>query len=313
MSSNLASVVRDELHVPPDDGSPDFTETAWYGFWTSSAQLAGHVYLRFRPNLGVMDSYVYVWGPGASAPWDAHYWKDQHLPMPASLGDLSMPGGQRHRVEQPMVRYHLAARDEHSYGGLFGFELTVDALGEPVFFGRKHFDQQVRVTGTLEVAGQRYEVDCHAMRDRSWYRRGDFALFRSGYAYAISPAGESFLGLFAAPRHGDLSMDDLPLVGGYWQLGGERVELVSGARRVTRESAGHPSAVALELTDSSGEEHLVCGEVSHVLGLAANTSMLSWMSLVRWNLGGSEVIGEDQDIWSPSIWSAHRRVPGVSR
>jgi hypothetical protein len=53
--------------------------------------------------------------------------------------------------------------------------------------------------------------------------------------------------------------------------------------------------------------HVVRGAVTNGIALAANTSMLSWMSLVTWEFDGGHVVGEDQDIWSPSIWSAQRR------
>jgi hypothetical protein len=299
----------DELHVPVDDDSPWLTETAWYSFWTAEREFAGHVYLRFRPNLQVMDAFVYVWGPDGSVPWDTAYWKDLRLPMPDSLRDLRLPGGLQHVVVRPFEHYELAYRDDRPYGGAFGFELQVEAISEPTYFGTKHFDQAVRVTGHVEVEGATYQVDCLAMRDRSWYRRGDFTLFRSAYSYAIESPTDSFLGLFAAPRDSDMMIDDLPLVGGHSVSGADLSLLKVGSRRVVDRDplTGQPREIALVLGDALGKEQRISGRVTHALALAANTSMLSWMSLVEWDVGGRVVVGEDQDIWSPSIWRAFRR------
>jgi hypothetical protein len=47
--------------------------------------------------------------------------------------------------------------------------------------------------------------------------------------------------------------------------------------------------------------------VRNCMAVAANPNMLSWMSLVEWEVRGRTVWGEDQEIWSPSIWRAFRR------
>jgi hypothetical protein len=308
MSVAVVSERADELHLPPDDDSPWLTETAWYSFWTTDRVLAGHVYLRFRPNLGVMDAFVYVWGPGGSVPWDTAYWKDLRLAMPSSLVDLELQG-LRHAVVRPFDEYRLSYEDARGYEGGFAFELRAGALRPPTYFGGKHFDQPVHMTGWVAVDGRRRAVDCFAMRDRSWYRRGDFTLFRSAYSYAISSPEESFLALYAAPRDRDMLLDDLPLVGGHMASSEGQDALRSGERRVVdRDPAtGQPVTVIVGFAGENAPVREVRGQVRNAIALAANTSMLSWMSLVEWDLDGVKVLGEDQEIWSPSIWRAFRR------
>ena len=307
MSATPERELVDELHLPPDDASPWLTETAWYSFWTTDRVLAGHVYLRFRPNLGVMDSFVYVWGPGGSVPWDTAYWKDVRLAMPASLVDLELPS-LTHAVVTPFEKYRLSARDERGYGGTFAFDIDAEAIRPPTHFGGKHLDQPMRMTGWIELDGTRREIDCRAMRDRSWYRRGDFTLFRSAYSYALSDSEDSFLALYAAPRDADMLRDDLPLVGGHITASSGHRGLSTGHRKVTERdpATGQPLAVEVTFATESGELRTVSGTVRNCLALAANTSMLSWMSLVDWDIDGEIVVGEDQEIWSPSIWRAFR-------
>ncbi|HJQ45367.1 MAG TPA: hypothetical protein VJ870_03440 [Amycolatopsis sp.] len=256
-----------------------------------------------------MDAFVYAWGPGGSMPWDTVYWKDLRLGMPSSIENLELPGGLRHSVVRSFERYRLSYEDTRAYGGPFGFDLRVEALKPPTYFGAKHFDQPMHLTGWVTIGGDRHEVDCFAMRDRSWYRRGDFTLFRSAYSYGIAAPEDSFLALYAADRDGDMLVDDLPLVGGHTVSADGQDVLRTGERRVVERDrhTGQPRAIEVDFAAADGSTRLARGRVRNAIALAANTSMLSWMSLVEWDVDGRVIVGEDQEIWSPSIWRAFRR------
>ena len=313
MTTSASLPAADELHQPQTD-DPWFTETAWYSFWTPGGEYAGHIYLRFRPNLGIANPCVYVWGPGTSVEWDAVYWKHSHLPMPASLASMDLLTGLRHEAVEPFRRYRVAYADKEKYAAPLELELELTALGPPEFLGRKHFDQPMQVTGRLSAEGSDHDIDCLAMRDRSWYSRGDFTLFRSAYSYAIASPQDQFLAIVAAPRDDDMLQDDLPLAGGYRELpdgtdgGTSRVALSTGCRRVTRrdDATGHPLEVVVDVEGPNGPETMT-GRVRNCIAVAANPNMLSWMSLVEWDVAGQTVWGEDQEIWSPSIWREFRR------
>jgi len=305
----LSQAVGDDAFHQPDDDSPWHTETAWYSFWTPGGEYAAHVYLRFRVNLGIANSCIYVWGPGTSTPWEAAYWKHLHVPMPKSLTAMELLGGLRHEQRVPFESYDLSYVDNRNYGSPVGFDVRVNAVGAPEFFGGKHFDQAVRVTGQLDVDGRSFAIDCLAMRDRSWYRRGDFTLFRSAYSYALAEPGDGFLALYAAPRDRDMLVDDLPLVGGHRLGQGPVVRFVDGQRVVrSREpGTGRPVEISVRAVGADGVPVEVHGRVTNCIGLAANPNMFSWMSLVEWSYGGRVVLGEDQEIWSPSLWRAFRQ------
>lgn len=281
MTSTTTAAVEnertDELHIPSEETSPWLTETAWYSFWSTDLEVAVHIYLRFRPNLGVLDAFVYGWGPGGSVPWDTAYWKDVHVAMPASIQDMELPIGLRHTVVTPLERYRLSYTDTRGYNGTFGFEIDVDAVSPPSYFGGKHFDQPVRMTGWIELDGDRREVDCLAMRDRSWYRRGDFTLFRSAYSYALTSADAGFLALYAAPRDRDMLVDDLPLVGGHHATAAGPAGLTSGERRVLERDpqTGRPLRLAVDFACEDGERREALGRVRNGIALAANTDRKS--------------------------------------
>lgn len=61
----------------------------------------------------------------------------------------------------------------------------------------RHFDQVGHVVGTVELDGERVDVDCYAIRDRSWGPRTERGYRRVGYTWGGS-AELSFL-TFSAP------------------------------------------------------------------------------------------------------------------
>jgi hypothetical protein len=303
-SSELAS---DELHGASTD-DPWLTETAWYSFWDVANRFIGHVYMRFRPYSGIADCNIYVWDREVSAPWDAVYWKRFEMAYPATLADLNWIGGLRHRVIEPLARYSLEYHDDSSPQQRgFGIELVLEKTGSPRWFGRKHFDQPMRVLGSLTIDGVELTVDCRSMRDRSWYSRSDFGRFRSGYSYLLTDQFEVLL-LSAAPKETNGLAPTLPIIGGYVHDADGEVSVVGGERAVSRRDSatGRPMGVRLVGELSSGKTIELEGSCRNSMAIACNAGMFSWMNFVEWHHQGATVFGEDQEIWSPSIWRAFR-------
>jgi hypothetical protein len=303
---NFQDVEVDDLHRPFDDDLW-FTETAWYSFWNSSGTHIGHIYLRFRPNIGVADCNFYIWTAGISAPWDAVYWKCFQMSVPSSLTSLDFVGGLHHEVVEDLASYRIRFEDLTADSGGLRLNLELDALGSPRWFGRKHFDQAMRVSGCLSIDGVDLDIQCRAMRDRSWYSRSDFGTYRSAYSYVLSDDAE-ILVLQAIPKGSNPQVADVPVVGGYLRRDGEEVGIVGGRRIVLdRDSAsGAPAIIALEVKLANQRRLRLEGVSRNAIAIAANTGMLSWMNLVEWDWAGGVVLGEDQEIWSPSIWRRFR-------
>jgi hypothetical protein len=302
---NVARVEVDDLHTPSND-NPWFTETAWYSFWDTTGRYIGHIYLRFRPNIGVADCNIYVWSAGSSVPWDAAYWKSLQIPYPGSLADLKFVGGLRHEVTKDFETYRITYHDESPIGST-RLELDLRASGSPHWFGNKHFDQPMLVRGTLALGSEMLDINCHSMRDRSWYNRSDFGTFRSGYSYFLAD-DEELLVLSAIGRDSDPIVSTLPIVGGYFRQADTEIAVIAGRRLVAqrRVDTGAPDTIVLEVDLADGQRLDVTGRCANSMAIAANTSMLSWMSLVEWERSGSVLTGEDQEIWSPSVWRRFR-------
>src|SRR5690606_33110884 len=129
--------------------------------------------------------------------WQLPYFRTWwHLPIPedADLTRLELPNGLRYEVVEPLTSYRVAYADDDE----IELEFTFEALHPPhpvgvVAGGRGHLDQFGRVRGELTLAGERIEIDCVEMRDRTWGpRRESRKRTFLTYSYGAEAAGNGF-------------------------------------------------------------------------------------------------------------------------
>ncbi len=157
----------DELHAPGPHR--DWTETVWFSFAVPARALAGWLYVQTRPNAGSSSGGAFVYGPAGFLAWELPYYgflSHQPLPDPLDLRDVTFSNGVSVRVVEPTMGYDLGYRfrdhDEFVADLHFaGISPPVPHLaGAPPFTGSSHYDQHGRVTGELQLAGERIAVDC---------------------------------------------------------------------------------------------------------------------------------------------------------
>jgi hypothetical protein len=287
----------DRFHTVADP-NPMWTETTWWGFMIPERALGGMVYTLFRPNLGVATLVTQVWDADAVEPWRSPYARSLwHLPMPkGDLDDVEV--GMLHiRCLEPLTSYALTYAD----GDALTFDLRFDADVEPhnVASGDSfgHFDQLCHVTGAVSVSGSDLTVDCHAVRDRSWYVRDDLRSMRTGYTYGAVDASEHFLA-YSRPAEGD-SVDGGDVFGGYFVRDSEQATLREGTRRVVSRRRGHPDEVEINAVDALDRSLVARGRVTASLASQSTPGMFAWMSIADWKIGDRDGHGEDHDVWSP--------------
>ncbi|HVV35127.1 MAG TPA: hypothetical protein VHC63_00880 [Acidimicrobiales bacterium] len=308
MTSTLTAA-DDRFHDVADT-HPLWTETTWWGLHVPERSLGGMIYTLFRPNLGVATLLVAVWDAEACEPWRVPYHRSQwHIPLPDSdLDDIDV-GGLRIRVRDPLRAYELTYAD----GEALTLDLRVDAAMDPhVAIAERragHFDQLCRVTGRLVVAGEPVDVDCLAIRDRSWYVRDDARSMQAGYVYGAVDEHHQFLAFTGAFTDDDTST----VTGGYLIRDGEKATLTGGTRTVVSRRRGHPDAVTLTATDALGREFVVSGRVTASLASQSTPGMFAWMSIADWTIDGRAGHGEDHDVWSPDRLAHRPAAAGAGR
>jgi hypothetical protein len=274
--------------------------------------IGGMIYTLFRPNLGVATLVTHVWDADHVEPWASPYARSLwHLRMPESdLDDVDVGFLHLRRLE-PLQKYHLTYED----GDALAFDLRYEADMAPhvVVAGRDagHFDQLCHVTGELHVDGESMDVDCHSVRDRSWYVRDDLRSMRSGYTYGAVEGGDHFL---VYTRPADDEGDIGAVFGGYLIRDGEKAELKDGVRRVVNRRRRHPDEIEIVATDALGRTLEATGVVLSSLASQSTPGMFAWMSIVDWTVGEQGGHGEDHDVWSPdTLASQHRRARAARR
>jgi hypothetical protein len=198
----------EEWHSPAVD-DPHWTETSYWGFYAPDRRLSGTIYNMWRPNLGIVASRVWVWDQHGDLPTDALYASMQEfLPIPEGVDptDFELPTG----LSVERIRALGSHRLRYSAGDALTIDVTTEALRPPVAAfhsageGTGHFDQHIRVTGSLTVWGEEVAIDCLSMRDRTWSMRPD-NLGRerpmiAGYTHGARSADDCWLVMAVVPK-----------------------------------------------------------------------------------------------------------------
>jgi hypothetical protein len=171
--------------------------------------------------------------------------------------------------------------------------------GAPPYPKASHYDQTGRLTGTVVLDGERIDVDCYAMRDRSWGPRTERGYRRVGYTWAASP--DLSLLTFTAPGKGA----EEQVHSGYVRRDGDLAQITGGTRVVRRDPAGWVSGIDLEVVDGLGRTTTGRAEAVSRLVLPGSTSLCT-NSALRWTIDGRDLHGEDQDVWPLREWRSSR-------
>lgn len=284
------------------------TETAWFSFHHPERRLGGWFYCMFRPNIGTVAGGAWVWDHTAHLPWEVLYsanYSALRLPGHQELDDCKLPNGVSIRAIEPGMRYALGYEDAERLSASLLFEGVMPA--EPLtavgstFGNAHHFNQFGRVTGHLLLHGQRIEIDCIGMRDRTWGRRPEDRPRQAAYVTGAIDADHAFLAVTNL-RDGQ---DEIAY--GFLRRDGVTVSLAGGLRKVERDPAtGCVRQIFLEARDRNGRMLRATGTPVSRIVLNRHT-FIDHNSLIRWNVEGMEGWGEDQDMWPVHRWARYRR------
>jgi hypothetical protein len=191
-------------------------------------------------------------------------------------------------VLEPLNSYRVSYRD----GDVFAAELIITGLSEnfvPIATPeRGHWDQPTTVQGWLELHGNRLELDCLGMRDRSWGPRLDDASARASYVYGLS-RDSSFLVVTQHATHGPVSM-------GFLERDGQRANLTTAEVSEQRDSQNRVTAAHIRAEDTQGRTLETRGVAKNHLAKTASPGFFAWMTMMEWDM---DARGQFQDVWSP--------------
>ena len=305
----LLTEADDNFHVRSD---PWMTEGSWWSFSIPEKNIGGWIYHLTRLNLGMASGGVWVWDDSETSCFKAPYFLNHYLQrLPEGdhdLNDFTWPDGTHLRTLEPLQKYRLTYQDRD----LIDLDLTFEGVTDPYVSAKGdplepfRLEHPSRVTGSMQLHGKSYEVDCFALRDHSWGVRpeqtlspatisaGDIANARQRhvvYLYGQASAGSGF---FVMADQGYLMRD------------GERVDLVRSSQTIDRNvETGYIDFISVEGEDAAGRSFVASGKPLSLITRPSNSGF-GMIYLILWDFDGQTATGDLQDVWPVDLWSAWR-------
>jgi hypothetical protein len=287
------------------------TETYYFNFNVIERNLVGEIYLWVHGNLNMSTAGVWIWqGFKRHHFYAEHFNVHNFLPMPILRGDtISLKEiGLSFTIVKPLqtviVRYHDAATGTR-------LEMTCEAASPVAMRGNnKHFEQVMRNTGELKLAGETISIDCFTVRDRSWGEARP-------EASAISPPLTWAVGTFDGARMAfNLNCTDDPARGPDWKgrydvpdnlvmrdgwiFTDQELRKVKRISKITTRDPAHmmrPILHDFEFADDKGRVYQVTGETISSLPWSVWHNLHTNFCLTRWTLNGTVGFGDVQDFY----------------
>ncbi|MCV7102788.1 DUF7065 domain-containing protein [Mycobacterium palustre] len=306
---------QDDLFHQAPPGEPFWNEASWFSFMVPERDLSGFVYLYHRPNIGYTVGGIAAWDNHGSETYDCllYDWGEGYqTPEGAQMFDFSLANGLRVELLEPLRHYRFTYRGQTAFNADVAVDLEFVGDREPhgtgfpgglEEWGKGHYDQPGRMTGTLRVDGEVIAIDCVAQRDRSWGIRDIVKNPRGQMVWAVGE-NSSFHALAVSFR----KPEDDPVIGttedvilGYYLRDGRYGDLTlteGNTIAVTRrDESGRPTTYRVRATDSLGRRLEATGRVRNMFNWQGYAWLTTFWSLVEWELDGQTALGEGQDYW----------------
>lgn len=288
---------------------PWWNESAWFGFAVPERQINGFFYLWHRPNMQLTACGVAIWddvGTHRDNCLYYHWFPFNPLEPDADMFEFQTPTGMSVSLREPLQAYELrheapdcsldllweGAAPAHDVS--FGQAPTASGAED---FGAVHYEQFGHVTGTIDVRGERIDVDCHHIRDRSWgVRRPFLPKMRGGLDMCWINDELAFSTTCVTPEADDFAEGATdPLAYGMMMRDGVLSTPTSGSRRVVeRGPDGRPLTVEVELEDADGRTIRATGRMRNLLRYD-DLWNVNWC-LTEFEVDGHRGFGESQDL-----------------
>lgn len=310
----------DFLHPDGNPAGASATETYYFGFSVPEAAICGFIYLWFHHNLGSVTAGVMVYQghrPSALAAEFSdirnHLCTAEHVD--AATGAMHFPMGLTLTPVVPLQHWHIAL-EERGRGA--SFALDFHAAQPPVVRAdQKHFDQAMRVTGTLVLAGTTHVVDCVQVRDRSWNNLRvedplpvppyDWLTLATADGLAINLSLFDDMGVLG-PVDG-IHVPPQLLQDGWVQRDGQARRIVQVEKHSERDPLTlAPTRHRLRAVDEDGGVWELDGQVVAGCNWSGWPNMIWHQGLLRWTFNGQPAWGESQEVhWQPLVSAWHVR------
>jgi hypothetical protein len=302
----------DFLHKAEEGASHSTSETYWLQFSIPEAKINGEIYIWVHSALNMTSGGVWIWQGIKRHQLLAESFDFQaFMPYPTVDGhSVSIPKiGLTLNIIQPLQSMSVEYQSvDHSTT----LQLTATGLMDPIMRAdNMHFEQPMRVVGTLKLGGKTYAVDCFGFRDRSWGQHRPESPMKYppiGWSATVLGDGQTAFNFVATddPTRNpewsgvyEVSSQDT-LKNGWIFRNGSLRRLRKISKRTERAPSEwmRPINVECTLEDETGERHELRATCEACLPFSMWPSLLANFAQMRWVLDDGLVgYGDLQDFF----------------
>lgn len=302
-----------QFHPPNDDRM--WTETNYFGFEVPEVPLHVGLYALFRPNLGVVNSVIFVNSRRVTSAWEIDYWDSRaYLPLPesGSLLDYRLENGLSVTCLEPNKVWDLSYDNDESltinvrFEALMnGFDIhdpgmdpraktSVDDLsGSAAYAG--HFDMTGKITGEMTLNGVTHQVDSMSTMDHSWGVRTEKQLGTMTWLQAHFDHDLAVHSMFAFdPTIGPDAEVVADITHGYIMNKGRGIGLKDGKATIQRRGM-YAETIDLHLVDADDRVWELSGEAQTQFPCQFWPGSMAFMVLPKWTMGDKTAYGTSTD------------------
>lgn len=283
MVTIVGNVKPEDDYTHPLGPEENFNESVYFNFFDREQQMGGFLRIGNRANEGHAEMTVIVYQPDGSAlfnykrpqittndGWDAGGLKVEVL-VPGEKIRTTYTGSVVFLADPREMREPGVAFKENPHkkvtldlvhegvGAIYGHVSDPEAGGTQSEFARAHYEQHMRVTGTLQVEdGPVLQISGHGLRDHSWGPR--YWQSTPSYRWITGNFGDD-LGMVVSIV-GDR-------VGGVFQKGPDQIVPITAVDLDTsyEGNTNYHSGLKAKVTLANGDTHVVEGEVKGFIPL----------------------------------------------
>jgi hypothetical protein len=300
--------IHHEANAEVDD--PAVVETQFFGFNVPESGVHSLNYVWLHPNLGVASGGAWAYQGITPSQLHSELFDMRDLMPMSAVGELdsyTLPNGYQVEVVEPLRRVRLGYHDPRRDNA---FELEYTAIMPPAMLASgRHFEQAMRVRGSVTLLGEQHTVDGFSIRDRSWGETRPEDPRPSAPIHWFSATFDEDLAFCVTAVEGhspDRPWDSIPAmpdeqIAGFnrgWVWNSGELTAVSAAALRTRwdRRTGYPATHTLDLVDAHERRWTLNGRITAASRWHTWSNMSVGLGLVNWESGGKSGWGDSQSV-----------------
>jgi len=290
---------------------PYWTESSLFMIPIPERNIYALFYMHHRPGMNNCMAGPVLWDTSGKHAWDMLYfdWQTMRVPPKGRYGvdynkyDWETPWGMSLHLLEPLKKYQL-----HYQRNELTLDLVFEAIADPSVYGGEalkaddsmvnaamlHFEQPGRITGVIELDGERFDVDSFCLRDGGHGSRYMERTIGGGYSWSTADekTGWHLISIDTGNGH------DADIRIGYLLRDGQMAPLVRGVRRVLERTGPRPSVLEVEAEDSLGRHLHAIGRAQAPAELMLFPERAVYWTFFKWDYDGfTDAAGDDQEFY----------------